>query len=80
MGELDSLHFTFLITTNRNLSLKQLKKKNKQKKQQKLKNQQIFEQKSFSLVKNISSKLKLSNFKIHKSKQNNLKYKFRKLN
>ena len=44
MGELHSLHFILLITTNRNLSLKQLKKK------QKLKNQQIFEQKLFSLV------------------------------
>ena len=79
MDELDSLHFTFLITTNRNLSLKQLKKKTK-KTNHKLKNQQIFEQKLFSLVKNISSKLKSSNFKIHKSKQNNLKSKFRKLN
>ena len=54
MGELDSLHFIFLITSNRNLRLKQLKRKKKQK----LKNQQIFEQKLFSLVKNISSKLK----------------------
>ena len=74
MGELHSLHFILLITTNRNLSLKQLKKK------QKLKNQQIFEQKLFSLVKNISSNLKSSNFKIHKSKQNNLKSKLKKLN
>ena len=48
MGELDSLHFIFLITTNRNLSLKPLFYK---KKKQKLKNQQIFEQKLFSLVK-----------------------------
>ena len=74
MGELHMPHFIFLITTNRNLSLKQLKKKNK------LKNQQIFKQKLFSLVKNISSKLKSSSFKIHKSKQNNLKSKFKKQN
>ena len=74
MGELDLLHFIFLIITNKNLSLKQLKKK------QKLKNQQIFEQTLFSLVKNIISKLKSSNFKIHKSKQNNLKSKFKKVN
>ena len=47
MGEVDSLHIIFLITTNRNLSLATLKKKKKQK----LKNQQIFEQKLFSLVK-----------------------------
>ena len=46
MVEIDSLHFIFLITTNRSLSLKQLLKKKKQK----LKNQ-IFEQKLFSLVK-----------------------------
>ena len=52
MGELDLLHFIFLITTNKNLSLKQLKNK---KQKQKLKNQQIFEQKLFSLVKTISS-------------------------
>ena len=78
MGELDSLHIIFLITTNRNLSLATFKKKKKKK--QKLKNQQIFEQKLFSLVKNISSNLKSSNFKIHKSKQNNLKSKFKKLN
>ena len=47
MGELDSPHFIFMITTNRNLSLKPLFYKKKQK----LKNQQIFEQKLFSLVK-----------------------------
>ena len=64
MPELDSRHFIFLITTNRNLSLKQ----------------QILEQKLPSLVKNISSKAKSSDFKIHKSKQNNLKSKFKKLN
>ena len=47
MGELDSLYCIFLITTNRNLSLKSLLYEKKQK----LKNQQIFEEKSFSLVK-----------------------------
>ena len=48
MGEVDSLHIIFLITTNRNLSLATLKQK-----KQKLKNQQIFEQKLFSLVKKL---------------------------
>ena len=47
MGELDSLHCIFLITTNRNLSFKPIFFIKKQK----LKNQQIFEQKLFSLVK-----------------------------
>ena len=49
MGELDSLHCIFLITTNRNLSLKQLFLKKKE-----LTNQQIFEQKTFSLAKKTS--------------------------